>query len=118
MGKYQHLTETQYLYGVKVEDFMSLRYVKALEFRLEKGKALYEELYYIEKKDFEDEVRIHRVYKAIKHNEKLLREIPTRLGYVTAIVRGIDVIVTYTIGKLKESLKTAKNLFNCKKVDI
>lgn len=120
MSKFSELTETEYLYGVKVEEFMYLRYDKALAFRLKEGKKLYGELYYLENKDFDDEVREFKVDKAVKHNEKLLSEITNKnfFMFVTASITYFCDIVIHTIGKLEESPRTAKKLFGFKKGNI
>lgn len=114
MNKYSDLTETEYLYGVKVIFFLFLPYKWAIKYKLKKSKALYRELYLLGEKDFEDIVREFKVEKAVKHNEKLLREIPST-KYVTAITRAFNVIVIHTIGKLEESFITAKKLFKSKR---
>lgn len=67
------MTETEYLYGVQVKDFLYLPYKQAVEFKLEKGRELHRKLY--GKEDtHEDRVRLHKVQKAIMHNEKLIKE--------------------------------------------
>ena len=120
MDKFSDLTETEYLYGVKVEEFKSLRYETALKFRLKHGKDLYLELYYLKKRDYDEEVRFFRVGKAVRHNEKLLNEIYNRSTAVsvTARVRSFCDIVIHTIGKIEESLRTAKTLFTNKRENV
>lgn len=72
--KYSHLTETEYLYGIKLEEFLELPYKTAVRLKHKSGQALELKLYYKSDKDFEDEVRLFKVRKAVKHNEKLIRE--------------------------------------------
>lgn len=73
-NKYGHLTETEYLYGIKVGEFINLPYGEAVKLKHKKGRELYEKLYEIKAPDFEDEVRTFKVRKALLHNEKLIRE--------------------------------------------
>ncbi len=117
MDKYSQLTETEYLYGVKVIWFLFLPYKWAIKYKLKKSMELMRTLYFIENKDFDDELRLFYVNKAIKHNEKLLREIPSTdsTKYLTAITRAFNDIVVHTIGKLEESFITAKKLFKPKR---
>ena len=67
------MTESQYLYGVQVEEFLSLPYKQAIVFKLEAGRTLHKELY---GKDstHDEKVRLFKVQKAIKHNERLIKE--------------------------------------------
>jgi hypothetical protein len=72
---------TQYLYGLRPDDFWHLPYGEALKVKLESGKALLGELEIRERNiDYESEEayalreRIYYVQKAVFHNERLLRE--------------------------------------------
>jgi len=67
------MTESEYLYGVKVEEFKDLPYQKAIKFKLMCANTLYMMLRENEK-THEDRVRVHKVYNAKLHNEKLIRE--------------------------------------------
>lgn len=119
MDKYDYLTETEYLYGVDVIRFVFLPYKWAIKYKLEKGIELMHTLYLMDNKDFEDEVRLFYVNKAINHNKKLLSEIPSTYStnYLTAMARAIDAIVIHTIGKLREPFKAVGKLFKSKKAN-
>ena len=65
---------TEYLYGIKPFGFSSMQYKEALEFRVANAKLLLARLlapHYTER----DDERINAVFKAIKFNESLLKEL-------------------------------------------
>jgi hypothetical protein len=65
---------TNYLYGVDPKTFMDLSYKEALNFKIDKAKELLGVL--LEHGYMEcDRYRVNYVYKAIKFNESLLKEL-------------------------------------------
>ena len=64
---------TEYLYGIKPQDFEDMKYFDALEFKKQQGQKLYKSLYITIRTTRED-VRMHYVAKALKHTQKLLDE--------------------------------------------
>lgn len=62
---------TQYLYGIKPEEFIEMPYIEALEFKREQAKRLFSALII----DGADEDRRHYVWKALEHTDALLQEI-------------------------------------------
>jgi hypothetical protein len=67
------MTESEYLYGINVNEFLDMPYKQAIEYKLKTGRELHSELYGKEE-THEDRVRIFKVYNAIRHNERLIKE--------------------------------------------
>lgn len=65
---------TQYLYDCNPEDFSSLNYVNAINYKLDRARALIHDLVYTPYQD-RDNNRVNHVFKAIKFNESLLHEL-------------------------------------------
>ncbi len=87
---------TKYLYGIHAREFMYMPYYKALRFKLEKGKELHRELYFSDTRPYKVALRLHLVTKAIRHNEKLLRELENELRPTLTIYK-----------RIKRAIKTA-----------
>lgn len=66
------MLNTEYLYNINPKGLEDKLYFEALEYKLEKGKKLYSELY--DAKDKESQNRKFYVYKAIEHTRKLIEE--------------------------------------------
>lgn len=67
--------EVEYLYGCKAEEFIGLLHPEALVYKLRKSKELHKALYEANLTDFEYEVRLFKVTKAINHTEKRIGEL-------------------------------------------
>jgi len=95
---------TRYLYGIDAKEFMYMPYHKALRYKLEKGKALYEKLYYSDTRPYEVALRLHRVFKAIRHNEKLLRELENELRPTKTLYARFKKALTHTRYRIRALL--------------
>ena len=65
---------TQYLYNIQPTDLATMLYPEALQFKIDSANSLLAKLYephFTER----DTVRISAVYRAIKFNEALLKEL-------------------------------------------
>jgi hypothetical protein len=65
---------TEYLYNVQASDFMNLKYIDAIVFKIKAGKKLRHHLVYDFHYTKRDEERFNAVHNAIKFNENLLLE--------------------------------------------
>ena len=61
---------TEYLYGIKPEELVDLKYYDALKFKLDSAHKIFRELY-IEGKDPD---RVFWVDKAVNHTRRLIQE--------------------------------------------
>jgi len=68
------MNTTNYLYGIEVEELDNKFYFEALQYKLEKGKLLYKELYLSNDNTREVQDRMFYVYQALEHTEKLIQE--------------------------------------------
>jgi len=74
------VTSTQYLYGVKPTYFANMKYQKILEEKIKLAKSLASKLYDKQRDEndkeskLEIEYKLNNIYRAIDHNEQLLRE--------------------------------------------
>jgi len=68
------LKTTIYLYGFEAQELVSMNYVDAINYKLERAKELIHSLVYAHYSERDDE-RISAIWDAIKFNEKLLREL-------------------------------------------
>lgn len=67
---------TQYLYGIDPSEIRDMRYEDALEYKLNHAKDLFARMTMDRMvKSYEDEERLHYVYKAMRHTQNLLKEL-------------------------------------------
>jgi len=66
--------KTKYLYNICPIELENKLYFDALAYKLEAGRKLYKELYYIKSRTEEECIRLFYIRKAILHTEKLLSE--------------------------------------------
>jgi hypothetical protein len=65
---------TQYLYDINPSEFTSMTYIKAIKYRIAKAKSLLDSLL-LPHYSVRDDERINAVFKAIRFNESLLKEV-------------------------------------------
>jgi len=68
------MKNTKYLYSIDPQDLRGKEYTEALKYKKVAGERLYRELFLKHDKTEADHVRMHYIWKAIAHTEKLLEE--------------------------------------------
>ena len=69
------MTKTEYLFNIKPSELIGLTWFECLELREKEGRKLMFELTIKENKTYEEEVRLHKVNKALSVNYGMIREI-------------------------------------------